>query len=322
LPNILKVIWSEYLENVTSEELKPYERKKHYNVNIIDVIRLSHANPQKNQAIKDLVGEMKNSSLKGKGKIRVNLVSSTNTKDDNLTMNYAKLNQAIKDKEENQIIDNLEENIEISFEQMESLIGDTVCLCDNSGSIKNNVKIGNLMNFTGFTFAMKTSSRGTIGLFGDKLFLYNVYNKQNIIQNLKRFNELSNSPSCKVGDASENGLWLFFEQAFKEPELNHYENLIIFSDKQAAYGKLFGIDPEQYSDFRWNDTKYIDLLKLIEKYRQLVNRKVNVYIIDFNGNNNNIHVELYIRTCIISGYTGKEIQFMNSMNRVWNDVFT
>ena len=220
LPNIIKTIWSNYLIKTKSEELKMYLRKKYYNVNIIDVIRLSHANPKKNQGIKDLLGEIKVTQTRSTS-------NTENKKEDTDPIEcYIKYCQAIKQTCFQETVDNLYSNMQISINQLPKLIGNTICLCDNSGSsysgfknINGYIKMGKMMNFIGFLSSVKSSERGTIGLFGNKLLLYEVYNKtNNVIDEFKKFSDLTMTKNCRVGDSSENGLWLFFEQAFKDPE--------------------------------------------------------------------------------------------------------
>ena len=62
--------------------------------------------------------------------------------------------------------------------------------------------------------------------------------------------------------------------------------------------------------------KNVDLL--IEEYRK-INPKVNVYCVQTAGYNNVLIPEYGYRNNLLYGWTGKELQFIDQMNRFWDE---
>ncbi len=91
---------------------------------------------------------------------------------------------------------------------------------------------------------------------------------------------------------------------------------------QAGHGNLFGIDPSEYSDFVAlnKGRNYIDVNKLIETYRKLVNPKTNVFFVQVAGYNNSLTPENTYRTSIMQGRTGKEVLYASELINIWNQA--
>ena len=61
-------------------------------------------------------------------------------------------------------------------------------------------------------------------------------------------------------------------------------------------------------------------MKLLKKYRKEVNPKVNFFTIQTAGYNNAIIPEYIYRGAVLSGWTGKEVVFMNEIIKQWDEL--
>lgn len=113
-------------------------------------------------------------------------------------------------------------------------------------------------------------------------------------------NEITENGYNDVGGSTENGIWMFFDQAIKKKE--HWDNIFIYSDQQAGHGGLYGLNAKEYAPYSYN-SNYIDVMKLIYKYRVEVNKNVNVFSIQTAGYNNVVVPEYSYRTNILYGWT-------------------
>lgn len=222
-----------------------------------------------------------------------------------------------------QIIDALEECIDLSIDNMPKLKGKTMCLSDNSGSAwgtinseYGSVTVAEIDNLSSVITAM-CSDEGYVGKFGDRLKTYPITKRNGALSQTEK---LSDRRDGDVGGGTENGIWLFFEQAIKNKE--HYDNIFIYSDMQAGHGGLYGIG----SDYVVNgesfvcNSRYIDVMKLIDKYRNTVNPKVNVFCIQTAGYNNVLIPEFTYRGAVLYGWTGKEALFADKLINQWNQI--
>lgn len=222
------------------------------------------------------------------------------------------------------ILDGLENCMDISVLNMPKLDGKTICLSDNSGSAWGQLtseygtvyaaEIANLSSLiTG-----KQSDEGEIGLFGDKLIVEPVSKRNGLLSQLRATNAVEKEDS-KLGGGTENGIWIFFDQAIKEEK--HYDNIFIYSDMQAGHGGLYGTNPSEYKDFvHGNHGRHIDVLSLVSKYRKDVNPKVNVFSVQVAGYDNTVLPENLYRGAILSGWTGKEPVFAKALIDTWNEI--
>lgn len=214
-----------------------------------------------------------------------------------------------------EIISSLENCIDLAMENFPKLKGKTVCLSDNSGSAHGSftseygsTKVAEIANLSSVITAYN-SDEGIVGCFGDRL------NEKNIVKQ-KRILEQLNDLDTEVGESTENGIWLFLNKIIKNKE--HIDNLFIYSDQQAGHGRLYGLEASDYEDYCVNK-KYIDVLKLIEKYRKKVNPKLNVFSIQVAGYNNAIIPQNIYRGAVLSGWTGKEAVFAEKLINLWNE---
>lgn len=239
---------------------------------------------------------------------------------------YSALKQ-IKDNQEVKfrplIIDALEECIDISIDNMPKLKGKTMCLSDNSGSAwgtfnseYGTMTVADIDNLSSVITAM-CSDEGYVGKFGDKLSIMPISKRNGALQQTK---DISNNRYSDVGGSTENGIWLFFEQAIKNHE--HYDNIFIYSDMQAGHGGLYGIGRSYLIDGESFVCKnsYIDVMKLIDKYRNTVNPKVNVFCVQTAGYNNVLIPEYTYRGAVLYGWTGKESLFASKIIEQWDGI--
>jgi hypothetical protein len=223
------------------------------------------------------------------------------------------------------ILDGLESCMDISVLNMPKLVGKTICLSDNSGSAwgqltseYGSVHAAEIANLSSLITG-KQSDEGEIGLFGDKLIVESVSKRNGLLSQLKAVNAVERDDS-RLGGSTENGIWIFFDQAIKEKK--HYDNIFIYSDMQAGHGGLYGTDPDEYQDFVHSKGgwRYIDVLSLVSKYRKEVNPKVNIFSVQVAGYDNTVLPENIYRGAILAGWTGKEPVFAKSLIDTWNEI--
>lgn len=230
----------------------------------------------------------------------------------------------ISDAQKTAVSDALEECMDISVENLPKLKGNNAFLSDNSGSAWGvftsefgTVRIAEIDNLSAVIGAVN-SDRGTVFKFGDLLLPFPISKKTGILKQAKQISSLRNAD---VGGSTENGIWLFFDEAIKKKK--HYDNIFIYSDMQAGHGGLYGTseDREKYSAKGYAyKVMYIDVAKLIDTYRREVNPKVNVFCIQTAGYNNTLVPEYGYRTNILYGWTGKEILFADTINKFWDEL--
>lgn len=224
------------------------------------------------------------------------------------------------------IKDALNECLDISVSNMPKLKGKTAVLSDNSGSAwgscsseYGSVTVGEISNLSGIITCLN-SDEGELHVFGDNVSKLDISKRDGILTQVKDANHLGK----RQGMSTENGIWLFFKKAIESKI--HYDNIFIYSDMQAGHGRLFGTNPSEYSDFsysegsRFRGSSYIDVLKLVEKYRRTVNSKVNVFSTQVAGYNNSATPENIYRGAVLAGWTGKEAVYAKELIDAWNNI--
>jgi len=222
------------------------------------------------------------------------------------------------------VLDALEECIDIARESMPKLKGKTVSLSDNSGSAwgtfnseYGSVTVAEIDNLSSVLTA-QNADEGYVGVFGDRLEMIPISKRNGALTQTKEVTRKGQT----VGGSTENGIWLFFDQAIKKKE--HWDNIFIYSDQQAGHGGLYGVNPSHYKEFAtsrggWGD-RYIDVLKLVRKYRETVNPKVNVFSVQTAGYTNAVVPENIYRGAVLYGWTGKETVYADSMIKIWDEI--
>lgn len=228
-----------------------------------------------------------------------------------------------------QILDALEECMDLSMEHLPKFSGKTMCLSDNSGSAwgtipseYGTVRIAVIDNLSS-VIAAASSEEGYVGKFGDRLKVYPISRRGQI---LRQCQEVSSGMDSDVGGATEGGIWEFFSQAIEKKE--HWDQIFIYSDQQAGHGGLYGTESQKRAyrgqgfgcpgSGRKGDGSYINVFDLILSYRRKVNPDVNVFSIQTAGYDNVCVPEYAYRTCILYGWTGKELHFARAMIDLWD----
>lgn len=225
------------------------------------------------------------------------------------------------------LIDKLEECMDVSLDNMPKLKGRTACLCDNSGSAwgafnseYGTMTVAEIGNLSSVITAMN-SDEGEVFAFGDRLINYPISKRNGVLSQAKHISE---NALKKVGGGTENGIWLFFEEAINKKI--KYDNIFIYSDMQAGHGGLYGkgkayiIGNEDFSFDESGWSIYIDVLKLVNKYRAEVNPKVNIFSVQTAGYNNVLIPEYLYRGALLYGWTGKECLFSQEIIKQWDEI--
>jgi hypothetical protein len=225
-------------------------------------------------------------------------------------------------KNQQMVLDALDECIDTSVSNMTKLKGRVACLSDNSGSAWDSfsseygtVTVAEIANLSSIITALQ-SDQGEVGVFGDNLSLKEVSKRNGILSQL----EETSKRGKEQGQGTENGIWVFWDKAIKEKI--HYDTVFIYSDMQAGHGGLYGhINTVGKSNFNHEKGEtYIDVLAMVKEYRKEVNPKVNVFCVQVSGYNNSVLPENLYRGAILSGWTGKEPLFAQSIIESWNEI--
>lgn len=224
------------------------------------------------------------------------------------------------------ILDALEECMDISMKNLPRIKGKTAVLSDNSGSAwgaipseYGTVKIAEIDNLSATIMACR-SDEGVIIPFGDKIISIPASKRNGILSQVKEVNKQGHN----VGGGTECGVWTFLDDAITNNVW--YDNIIIFSDMQAGHGDLYGYDDNiKKKGFcvtgkRGYGVSYINVMDLINAYRNKVNPKVNVMCVQTAGYNNVVVPENIYRGVISYGWTGKEAILLDKVTKIWDET--
>ncbi len=223
-----------------------------------------------------------------------------------------------------QVLGAIDECINLSVGNLPRLNGRSLVLSDNSGSAwgagpsfmssMHVAEIGNLMG----VLTARASDEGVVGVFGDRLELVPIKRTADVLETT---NKLSDIGKRKVGQATENGIWIALRDAIKGKV--HWDNIFVYSDMQAGHGGLYGTNPREYSEFAWGGRgggygggRHIDVAKLVSKYRSEVNPNVNVFLVQTAGYGDTIIPEVYNRTYILGGWSGNILRYASKMSDI------
>ena len=224
------------------------------------------------------------------------------------------------------ILDALEECMDISMKNLPEIKGKTAVLSDNSGSAwgaipseYGTVKIAEIDNLSATIMACR-SDEGVIIPFGDKIIPIPASKRNGILSQVKEVNKQGHN----VGGGTECGVWTFLDDAITNNVW--YDNIIIFSDMQAGHGDLYGYDAnikkKGFCALGKNGygVSYINVMDLINAYRNKVNPKVNVMCVQTAGYNNVVVPENIYRGVISYGWTGKEAILLDKVTKIWDET--
>ena len=226
------------------------------------------------------------------------------------------------------VLASLSRCMKIALNNMPDIRGRVMVLTDNSGSAwgtipseYGTVTVAEIDNLSAVITAMK-ADEGYVGVFGDRLDIIPIDKESGIMDCMKKLNESGKG----IGGGTENGIWLFFEKAIKERE--HWDTVFIYSDMQAGYSGLYGIDRnapvkfvEGYGKKYLGSTNYINVVQMLEIYRQNVYADVNVFTVQTAGYDNSVLPKTLYRTAILYGWTGKEAVYADRMITLWNEQY-
>jgi hypothetical protein len=357
IPNALKKAWKGFLETRDKLQIAKY-RMENRAFKTLDVVNLVHAKGEiidqlmkgtlkldetdsweamisKNGSTKEnwekaidsmghmaLLRNIRNFIEKGVSEdLYVKKLVDTAAKGKQLPFRYYNAHIQVKGIASARILDAIEECLELSLGHLPQFKGRVISLADNSGSAQGNhnskmgsVKtstIGNLMAvITG-----KVADDGYIGIFGDKLEILPVRDRDSILSQVENADNVGRG----IGMGTENGVWLFFDEAIREKK--HYDHIFVYSDMQAGHGGLYGRNVSEYSEYifpnanSYGSERYIDVPKLVNKYRKDVNPNVMVYLVQIAGYKDTLVPEFYDRTYILGGWSDKLLHFANEMNQ-------
>lgn len=351
IPNALKKAWKTFLETRSAFQLAKY-RMESRAFKTVDVVNLVHA---KSEFIDQLMkGTLKleentwESFISANGSTKENWLKSIpmmghmallrninnfiknkiNHKDylpklketakdgKQLPFRYFSAYNAAKQNNANgEILDAIEECLEISLGNLPHFEGKTMSLCDNSGSAHGaftsnagTMSVANIANLTA-VLTGKISDEGYVGVFGDKLEVLPVRKKESVFSQTEKAHEIGKN----IGHGTENGVWLFFDKAIKQSE--HWDNIFIYSDMQAGHGGLYGVNQREYDNYRWQNTRNIDVAKLIKDYRKKVNPDVNVFLVQVAGYKDTLAPEFYNKTYVLGGWGDGLLRFAKEMTK-------
>jgi len=229
--------------------------------------------------------------------------------------------QAIKDDGSLKLQASLEQALDLSISNLPPLKGKVISLCDNSGSATStttssmgSMKISTIGNLTGILTA-KVADSGSVGIFGDDLKILPITKAASTLKQLDRLEAAAQT----IGGSTENGIWIFFRDAIRDKQ--HWDHIFVYSDQQAGHGGLYGLNPNEYKDYRWGSNignyfsrdSYIDVAKLVTKYRKEVNPNVMVYLVQTAGYTDTLIPEYYDKTYILGGWSDNIIRFASKM---------
>jgi hypothetical protein len=221
-----------------------------------------------------------------------------------LPFRYWSAYNAIRDSGSTEVKDAIEEAMMASVGTLPKFQGRVMSLCDNSGSAHGamtsafgSVHVNQIANLSAILTGL-CSDEGHIGIFGDRLETRPVGSDAPVLKQLDQANKLGQT----IGGGTEHGIWLFWDRAIKQKQ--HWDHVFVYSDMQAGHGGLYGTGG--YDDYVWShgiqNQRMIDVPKLVRAYRESVNPKVNVYLVQVAGYQDTIIPEFYDRTYILGGW--------------------
>lgn len=358
IPNALKKAWKKFLESRSEYDLAKYRMESH-NFKTVDVVNLVRAySPEIDQLVKGtlklstedtwealissngsstktwtdaipLMGHM--ALLRNLRNLHENNVSpnlyldkliNTAKNGKQLPFRYfSAYNQLKNSGISGQVLDAVEKCLEISIGELPKFKGKVMSLCDNSGSAQGattssmgKVRVADIANLTA-VLTGKASDDGYIGVFGDKLNVAPIRKNASVFDQMEK----ANNAGHEIGMSTENGIWLFFDNAIKTQE--HWDHIFVYSDMQAGHGGLYGTNPQEYKDYLWRsgnsyNNKMIDVAKLIKTYREKVNPDVHVYLVQVAGYRDTLVPEFYDKTYILGGWGDGVLRFAHKMSEI------
>jgi len=231
---------------------------------------------------------------------------------------YSAYNELVKAGANRKLIAAAEKAMELSVVNLPRLEGTVASLCDNSGSAHGaftsslgSMRVATIANLQAVITGMVTEGTSTVHPFGDRLETVDIDRTRGIFSQLAEVEK----KAAKVGQGTETGIWLFWDQAIKNK--THYDHCFVYSDMQAGHGGLYasGTIPKEFS---WDKRggRHIDVAALINKYRAEVNPNVQVYLVQVAGYGDTIVPEIYDKTYILGGWSTGILKFADKVSKL------
>lgn len=215
------------------------------------------------------------------------------------------------------VMDALEECIDLSIANVPKLHGRTVILTDNSGSAWSGftseygrTTIAEIDNLSSVIAAV-CSDDGFVIKFGTHCRHFDISKRNGV---LGQAQSISRDECNDVGGATEPGVDEFFQWALGEKQF--FDNIIIYSDLQVGHLYLGN------RSWLWGHDKMMGMsvYDALKKYRREVNPKVNFFSVQTAGYDNAVIPEMAYRTALLSGWTGREIEYMVDYVHQWDEI--
>lgn len=198
--------------------------------------------------------------------------------------------------------------------------GNVLALCDNSGSAHqplssmSGASVSTVANLSAILAAFTATGQGTVGVFGDRYRDLTVTVRDDILTTLDTVERMGDS----VGQSTENGVWVALHKALEHSQ--HWDHIFIYSDMQCGHGGLYGTEgvPPSYRAKNGPNRNTIDVPHMINLYRQKVNPKVNVYLVQVAGYSDTIIPECYPRTFLLGGWGDGILRFADRMATIFD----
>lgn len=212
------------------------------------------------------------------------------------------------------VLDGIETCLMTSLKELPKFPGRVMSLCDNSGSAQGattsslgTMQINEIANLTGVLTGY-AADEGYVGVFGDRLEAVPIRKRASVFDHLKE----CRNHAARIGQGTENGVWLFWEQAIRMKE--QWDYVFIYSDMQAGTGGLYGPNPMAYRDYQWGGRgDRIDVAKLIATYRKQVNPKVTAFLVQVAGYQDTLVPANFKRTHILGGWGDGVLRYARAM---------
>jgi len=228
------------------------------------------------------------------------------------------------------ILDCLEKCLQASMDNYPKLDGSTMVLSDNSGSAHGTftstygrTTVSDIGNLSALFTALSCTGRGTVGVFGDRLIEYEVDKSRSILEQYEEIRTLGG----QVGQGTENGVWVFFKNAFANPQDYKFDYWFCYSDMQVGHGELYGNEPEiEKGQWNWASKPasarnvYINVHSLVNEYRKTINPRLNTFMVQTAGYVDSALPESTYRGAVLSGWTGNEVIYAKEITKLWDEM--
>ncbi len=208
----------------------------------------------------------------------------------------------------NAVLAALEVAVTHSVKNLPLLMGRTLILSDNSGSMRGDAggssavsahsktKTADIANLFATLYWMRADDT-MVGLFGDRLARPSLNRKAGVFENYRTLSTVG----AGVGPGTETGIFTMFEELIANR--THVDTIVIFSDCQIG------------KDCKWYDTSRTksgnDFNKLYEQYRK-INPNVRCYSVNLKSDGSTVFNDSVIK---MFGWSEKIFDLMKNMEQ-------